>query len=83
MNLGLVDQRRLQVAHRRVEAVDRGPHPEAEIGGHLIVARACRMKTPGRRADQLGEARLDVEVDVLVGLAELERAGLDLGPDLP
>ena len=73
---------RLQLAHRGVEAVDRAAHPQPEIGRDLVVARARRVQPPGRRADQLGEPRLDVEVDVLVRLAEDEGAGFDLGPDL-
>ena len=82
MRLGLVDQRRLQVAQRCVDAVDRVAHPQPEIGRDLVVARARGVQPPGRRPDQLGEPRLDVEVDVLVGLAEDEGAALDLGPDL-
>ena len=78
MRLGLVDQRGLQLTHRRVEAVDGAAHPQPEIGRDLIVARARRMQPPGRRADQFGEPRLDVEVDVLVRLAEDERAPLSI-----
>ena len=82
MRFGLVEQRRLQVTHRRVDAVDRAAHPEAEIGRDLVVARARGVQPPGGRADQLGEPRLDIEVDVLVLLAEHEPAALDLAADL-
>ena len=64
--LGPIDQRLLQVAHREVEAVDRAAHPQPEIGRDLVVARARGMQAPRRRADQLGEPRLDVHVDVFV-----------------
>ena len=57
-----------------VEPVDRVAHPEPEIGRHLVVARARGVQPPGRRADQLGEPRLDIEVDVLVLGAEREGA---------
>ncbi len=82
MRLGLIDQRALKLAQRRVEAVDRAAHPEAEIGRDLVVARARRVQPSGGRADQFGEPRLDIQVDVLVGLAEDEGAALDLRPDL-
>ena len=38
-----------------VERVDRVADPEAEIGRHLVVARARGMEPAGRRADQLLE----------------------------
>ena len=66
MRLGLIDQRALKLAQCRVEAVDRAAHPQAEIGRDLIVARARRVQPSGRRADQLGKPRLDIQVDVLV-----------------
>ena len=49
----------------RVGRVDRVAHPELEIGRDLVVARAGGVQPPRRRADQLGEAVLDMHVDVL------------------
>ena len=69
-------------SHLAVEPVDGVPHPEAEIGRDLVVARARGVQPPGGGADQLGKPRLDVEVDVLVLGAEGEAALLDLGADL-
>ena len=80
--LGPLDQRLLQVAHRDVEAVDRAAQPQPQIGRDLIVARARGVQAPGRRPDQLGEARLDIEVDVLVLGAEDKIAGFDFRLDL-
>jgi len=44
----------------------------------LIVARARGVQPPGRGADQLGQPRLDVHVDVLELHPEGEGAGRDL-----
>jgi hypothetical protein len=62
---GLRQQRalqRLQPGNRRIRLV---PHPEPEIGRHLVVAAARGVKPPGRFADDLLQARLHVHVDVL------------------
>ena len=40
-------------------------HPEAEVGRDLVVARARGVQPAARLADQLGQPRLDVQVDVL------------------
>ena len=40
------------------------------------------MQLAGDRADQLGEPRLNVEMDVLERTGKVEFAGLDLGRDL-
>src|SRR5690606_10007050 len=67
-----------QVLERRGDAVEFVLHPEAEIDRHLVVAGTRRVQAAGRRADQFGEARLDVHVDVFELLREGEGAGLDL-----
>ena len=74
----LVDERRLQGAQLSVEAVDRLAHPEPEVGRDLVVARARRVQAPGRLADQLRQARLDVHVDVLERRLEGELTAFDL-----
>ena len=76
--LGAIDQRRLQVAQHRLQPVDRVAHPQPDIERDLVVARARGVQPAAGRADQLGEPRLDVEMDVLELGRELEAAGLDL-----
>ena len=53
-------------------------HPEAEIERHLVVARARGVQAPGGLADQLGQPRLDVHVDVFELARERERPAFDL-----
>ena len=53
-------------------------HPQAEIGRHLVVARARGVQAAGGFADDFLEAGLDVHVDVFERGLELEPAGLDL-----
>ena len=74
----LLGQRPLVAGQRRVERVDRVPDPQAEIGRHLVVARARGVQAAGRRPDQLGQPALHVHMDVLERPLEAERAGLDL-----
>ena len=81
MKLGLADERRLQRLDRAVEPVDGVAHPELEVGRDLIVARARGVQPAGRRADELVQARLDIEVDILVLGAEGEGSALDLAAD--
>ena len=54
-------------------------HPEAEVDRHLVVARARGVQPPGWLADQLGQPRLDVHVDVFQALG-LEREAARLNP---
>ncbi len=71
-------------AHARrpgVEAVDGVAHPQAEIGGDLVVAAARGVQAPAGLADAFGQARLDVHVDVFERLVEGEAARFDLGGD--
>ena len=69
----LLGQRLLQGGERRVGAVDGVAHPQPEVGGDLVVARARRVQPAGGRADQLGQPRLDIEVDVLQRAGKGER----------
>ncbi len=82
ISFGLLDQGRLQRFQLLVETVDRVAHPEAEIGRDLVVAAARGMQPAGRVADQLGEPRLDVEMDILERGLEFEAARLDLLEDV-
>ena len=52
----------------------------AEVGRHLVVARARRVQPPGRLADQLLQPRLDVHVYVFER-ARAEPPFRDLGRD--
>ncbi len=66
---GLFGQRQLQVPQAVVQCRKGLPDPELEVQRHLVVARARRMQAPGRGADQFGEPRFDIHMDVF------ERAG--------
>jgi hypothetical protein len=74
----LLRERALVGGERRVDGIDGRADPEPEIGCHLIVARARGMQPPGRRPDQLGQARLDVHVNVFKLALEFELARFDL-----
>ena len=60
------------------QAVDRVAHPQAEVGGDLVVAAACGVQAAAGLADAIGEAGLDVHVNVFERGVEREAAGLDL-----
>src|SRR5690606_17635166 len=62
--------------------VDLVPQPEADVGGHLIVAGAPGVELLAGDADAVGEPCLDVHVHVLEGLGPGEVTGLDGGLDL-
>ena len=66
------DRRQLPI--HRVDAV---AQPQPHIGGDLIVARARRVQLLARFADEFGEPRLDVHVDVFERFAPDELAALD------
>ena len=71
-------ERGLQAGKGGVDPVDGIADPEPEIGRDLIVARAGGVQAAGGRADQFGQAGLDVEVDVFERARECELARLDL-----
>ena len=81
MGLGLFGQRRLQRVQLAVDLVDGVPHPELEVGRHLVVARARGVKPARGVADQLLEPRLDMRVDVLQRARKRERSGGDFRRD--
>ena len=81
MRHGAIGQRAHHVGDLRRQPVDRVAHPEAEIRRHLVVAAARGVQPPARLADALGEAGLDVHVDVLERRIEREAPGLDLVRD--
>ena len=71
----------MQVASCGIQAVDRVAHPKAEIGRDLVVAGARGVQPLAGLADQLGEPRLDIHMNVFERLGERERAALDLARD--
>ena len=81
MGLGLAQQGPLQGLQLRDGAVAGVAHPQAEIGRHLVVAAARGMQPARRLADQLGQPRLDIHVNVLMRFAEGEASVADLGLD--
>src|SRR5215472_156749 len=78
MRSRLRDKRALELTKSRLEIRAGIAHPEPEIGHDLVVARTCGVKPAGRRADQLRQSCLDIEVDVLERAFELERSVADL-----
>ena len=74
----LFGQRMLEISQPRVDAVDLVAHPELEVGGHLVVARARGVQPARGRPDQFGQPALDVHMDVFEGALELEPALADL-----
>ena len=82
MRLGLSCQGELQRRQPLVDGIDRIAHIEPEIGGDLIVPRARRVQPPRRRPDEIGEAALDIHMNVLERARERKRAPLDLGENL-
>ncbi len=74
----LFGERALIAGERRVDVVDRVAHPELEVGRDLVVARARGVQPPRRRADQVGEPRLHVHMDVLERPLEAELARVHL-----
>ena len=71
-------QRHLESGERGVQLVDHVAHEQAEIGCDLVVARARGVQAAGGGSDQLGQAALDIHMDVLERALELEFAALDL-----
>ena len=75
-------ERPLQLSDLDEDRVDRVAHPEAEIDGDLIVARARGVQPSGRRPDDFGEAAFDVHMDVFERALERKRPRLDFAFDL-
>ena len=67
----LVGERALVGRERGIDRVDCVAHPEAEIGRHLIIARARGMQPSGRRADHVGQPALDIHMNVFERALEL------------
>ena len=72
MPLGLFDKRGLQVAQLTVDGVNRAAHPQAEVGGHLVVSRPPGVQPPGGVANFFAQAGLDIHVNVFQSAREDE-----------
>jgi hypothetical protein len=78
---GLREQRLDQGGDQLAEGVDLVAQPQAQIGGHLVVARARGMQALAGLSYERGEPTLDVEVHVLGLERPLEAAAVDLAAD--
>ena len=58
-----------------------GAREKAQSGGDLVVARAGGVQALAGVADDFDQAALDIKVDILVGFAPFEFAGIDFGFD--
>ena len=63
--VGAIDQGAGQRLDPRQRLVDRVAHPQAEVGGDLVVARPRGVEASGVGTDLLGQRGLDRHVDVL------------------
>jgi hypothetical protein len=79
---GALGQRLLQAAQLLVELVDRVTDPEPEIQRDLIVTGAGGVQATGVGADDFGQPRLDIHMNVLERAREGEGPGLDFAADL-
>jgi hypothetical protein len=68
----------LQPGQRQIEPVEMIADIKPQIGDDLIVPGARRVQASGGRADQFGQARFHMRMDVFQGAGELELAALDL-----
>ena len=59
-------------------AIDLAAQPQAQVGGHLVVARAAGVQPLAGVADEIGQPLLDVEVHVLELEFPRELASFDL-----
>ena len=78
--LGAGHQRRLHLANPGFRVADHVAQVEPLVQRDLVVARAAGVELAAHRPRQLGEAALDVEVDVLQLAPEGEAPVLELGP---
>ena len=81
MAMGERDQRAAQFADERDHLGQFVAQIEPQVERDLVVARARGMQLAPGRADPLGQAALDRQMDVLVGKLEAEAAGSDLALD--
>ena len=70
--LGELDQRVLQPVEQHSDPIDFAAQPQPGVGGDLIVARTAGVQPLAGVADQIGQALLDIQVDVFELDAPLE-----------
>ena len=75
---GVVHEHFLQVAEHGDDLIDLGAQVQTNVGGNLVVAAAAGVQTLARVADELRQARFDVEVNVLEFKLPEELTRLDL-----
>jgi hypothetical protein len=75
---GEIDQRAAELLEQHLDVVDGVAQVEADVGRHLVVARAAGVQAFSRVADERGQALLDVQVHVLQVERPFEPAGFDL-----
>ncbi len=69
-------------AMQRDDAIDFAAQPQAQVGRHLVVARAAGMQPLAGVADEIGQPLLDIQMHVLEFELPVELATLDLVADL-
>ena len=79
---GLFQQGALQAGDEGGDGLELVAQVEADVEGHLVVARACGVQLAADRADLFDQARFDVHVDVFEADLEVELAGFDFSQDL-
>ncbi len=72
-----IKQAALECDHERERLVDGGTQVKPDVGGHLVIARAAGVQPFARVAHQIGQAFLDVKVDIF----EIDRPGEFSLPD--
>ena len=81
ISLGNIEQCLLQIRQQGAYQIYFAAQPKPHVGGYLVVARASGVQALAGVADQLRQARLDVQVHVFQVKLPVEGSGLDLGGD--
>jgi len=76
---GLFHDDALHLAQRLAQWRQRLYHPQAHIGGHLVVAAAARVQLARQRAHQFPQPALNGAMDILIARFRRELAALDIG----
>ena len=82
MLFGQREQGAKVVGEQRVDGVQGVAQPQANVGGHLIVARAAGVQALAGIADEGGEALFDIQVHIFVVQIPTEFAAFDFAGDL-
>ena len=82
VGLGLVEDGKLQLGQCFVEGSHTLQQVQAQVGGHLVVARAAGVELTRHRADEFAQPALDGGVDVFVARLDLENPKVEFGAHL-